>query len=152
MKRGCDFMKAKNYLEQLQKLDTIIDQKILELKKVQSDLNRGMTIQYGVEKVQTNTLTEASFTRLVEKKIDLENEINLEIDSFVDKKHKIINQIQDLENYLYIIVLYKRYVEYKSHMQITQEMHYSIQHVQRLQQQALRAFEKRFLNERMEKT
>ncbi len=146
MKRGCDFMKAKTYLKQLQKLDTIIDQKILELKKVQSDLNRGMTIQYGVEKVQTNTLTETSFTRLVE------NEINLEIDSFVDKKHKIINQIQDLENYLYIIVLYKRYVEYKSHMQITQEMHYSIQHVQRLQQQALRAFEKRFLNERMEKT
>ncbi len=36
-----------------------------------------------------------------------------EIDRFIDKKHRMINQIQNLDNTKYMQVLYKRYVEYK---------------------------------------
>ena len=80
----------------------------------------------------------------MDKKICLEAEINAEIDKFVDKKHEIINQIQGLENRLHITVLYKRYVEYKGLLRITREMHYSLQHIKRLQYYALLEFEKKY--------
>lgn len=148
MKERVGTMKAKTYLLQLQKLDISINQKLMELHQLQSKLKIGLkTISYDMEKIQTSSSTEASFAQLVEKKIDLENEINAEIDSFIDKKHEIINQIQSLDNPLFIMVLYKRYAEYKSHRQITREMYYSIQHVQRLHQQALREFEQKYLQQ-----
>lgn len=79
--------------------------------------------------------------------MDLENEINAEIDSFIDTKHEIINQIQSLHNTKYVQVLYKRYVEYKQHNRIAREIHYDISHEFRLHQQALQAFEQRFLKQ-----
>ena len=141
-------MKAKTYLQQLQKLDIVINQKLFELNQLLSELNSWIKpIRYDREKVQTSAPSEASFTHLVEKKMDLENEINAEIDSFIDIKHEIINQIQSLHNTKYVQVLYKRYVEYKQHNRIAREIHYDISHEFRLHQQALQAFEQRFLKQ-----
>ena len=48
-------MKAKTYLQQLQKLDIVINQKLFELNQLQSELKRGIKpIRYDREKVQTS--------------------------------------------------------------------------------------------------
>ncbi len=141
-------MKTETYLKQIQKIDIVIKQKKLELVKIQSILNSGIiSINYTSEKVKTSTSTEASFEKLVDKKNDLENEINVEINKFIDKQHTIINQIQTLENPIYVEVLYKKYVEYKPAARIAREIHYSSHHTMKLVQYALLEFEKKFLSE-----
>ena len=137
-------MKAKEYLQKLQKLDIVINQKIQELDSLKKmDGLKG--IEYTREKVKCSQANCASFETILIKIIDMENEINSEIDRFIDTKHDIINQIQSLDNAKFIEVLYKRYVEYKRLEVVACEMNYTFQYVVLLHGQALKEFEQKFL-------
>ena len=120
-------MRAKEYLQQLRRLDTVIDQKIKELDdlKVKSTCIGGF--DYSKERVQTSPSGDAPYVRTVSRMIDLNEEINRDIDNFVYRKHKIINEIQSLENTKHIQILFKKYVEYKTFEQISVEMNYTYQ-------------------------
>jgi len=137
-------MKAKEYLQQLQKLDIIINQKLQELDELKK-MGGIKCIDYTMEKVQSSQKHCATFENVLIKIIDMENEINDEIDRFIDKKHQMINQIQNLDNSKYIQVLYKRYVEYKRLEMVACEMAYTFQYVVLLHGQALKDFEQNFL-------
>lgn len=106
-------MDAKEYLQQLRKLDIKINQKIKELEDLKITARSIGSIDYSKERVQSSPSTDASFVKTIEKISALENEINAEIDEFVDKKHGIIDQIQGLKNSKFIEVLYKHYAEFK---------------------------------------
>lgn len=134
-------MKAKEYLQQLQKLDIIINQKLQELYELKK-LQDIKAIDYTKEKVQSSRQNGANFETILIKIIDMENEINDEIDRFIDMKHNIINQIQSLESYIFIELLYKRYVEYKSLEVIAVEMNYTYQYIRKSHKYALEEFEK----------
>ncbi len=134
-------MKTKEYLQQLQKLDIIINQKLQELYELKK-LQDIKAIDYTKEKVQSSRQNGANFETILIKIIDMENEINDEIDRFIDMKHCIINQIQTLDNTKYMQVLYKRYVEYKSFEQIAVEMGYTYDYIRKIHIKALRNFEK----------
>ena len=127
-------MTAKTYLQQLQKLDISINQKVWESHKLTIDLNKG-------------SLSANSYHKLLHQKHLLENEINSEIDYLIQKKHIIINQIQGLENPSHTQVLFKKYVEYKSVRIIMNELHYGRTHVCRLISSALKEFEQKFLKD-----
>ena len=103
-------MKAKEYLQQLQKLDIIINQKLQELDELKK-MGGIKCIDYTMEKVQSSQKHCATFENVLIKIIDMENEINTDIDKLVNKRHCIINQINELQNVQYIEILYKRYVE-----------------------------------------
>lgn len=137
-------MKAKEYLQQLQKLDIVINQKLQELYELKK-LQDIKAIDYTKEKVQSSRQNGANFETILIKIIDMENEINDEIDRFIDKKHRMINQIQNLDNTKYMQVLYKRYVEYKRLEMVACEMAYTLQYVVLLHGQALKDFEQNFL-------
>ena len=83
-------MKAKEYLQQLQKLDIVINQKLQELYELKK-LQDIKAIDYTKEKVQSSRQNGANFENVLIKIIDMENEINAEIDRFIDKKHQMIN-------------------------------------------------------------
>jgi len=134
-------MKTKEYLQQLQKLDIIINQKLQELYELKK-LQDIKAIDYTKEKVQSSRQNGANFETILIKIIDMENEINDEIDSFIDMKHCIINQIQLLENCIFVKLLCKRYVEYKSFEQIAVEMGYTYDYIRKIHIKALRNFEK----------
>lgn len=134
-------MKAKEYLQQLQKLDIIINQKLQELDELKK-MGGIKCIDYTMEKVQSSQKHCATFENVLIKIIDMENEINAEIDRFIDMKHNIINQIQSLESYIFIELLYKRYVEYKSLEVIAVEMNYTYQYIRKSHKYALEEFEK----------
>ena len=139
-------MKAKEYLQQLQRLDTVINQKINELGDLRLKSQSTGSIDYSKERVQTSPSGDAPFVKLIGRIIDLEAEINAEIDRFVDEKHKIINQIQGLKNSDYIRLLFKRYVEFKSLERICVEMNFSYDYIKHLHGYALKDFEDKILN------
>lgn len=139
-------MKAKEYLQQLKRLDTMINQKNQELGDLRLRAKCAGSVNYSQERVQTSPTGEGAFAKLVEKILDLESEINIEIDVFIDKKHAIINQIQSLQNTDYTKLLYKRYVEYKSLERICVEMGFSYNYIKHLHGYALQNFQEKILN------
>lgn len=140
-------MKAKEYLQQLQRLDTMINQKIKELGDLRLMSRSVGGIDYSKERVQSSTFSDAPFVKAIDRIIDLEEEINREIDDFVDRKHEIINQIQGLQDANHIKLLFMRYVEFKNFETIAVEMNYTYQYTIELHGYALQEFERTYLNQ-----
>ena len=138
--------KAKEYLQRLQRLDTMINQKIQELSDLRATSKQIGGMDYSKNRVQTNACGDAPFTDTVLRIIELEHEINREIDAFVDEKHRIINQIQSLQNSKYIDILYQRYVKFKRLEQIAIDMNYTYQYARELHGRALQEFENTYTN------
>lgn len=138
-------MKAKEYLQQLQRLDTVINQKIEELGDLRLKSQSTGSIDYSKERVQTSPSGDAPFVKLIGRIIELEEEINAEIDRFVDEKHRIINEIQGLKDANHISLLYKRYVEFKKFEIIAVEMNYTYRYVLNMHGYALKDFEEQII-------
>lgn len=134
-------MKAKEYLQQLQRLDTMINQKIKELGDLRLMSQSVCGIDYSKERVQSSPSGDAPFVKPVLRMIELEQEINAEIDRFVDEKHEIINQIQALQNPKHIDILYKHYVEFKRLEIVAVEMNFTYQYIVELHGTALKEFQ-----------
>lgn len=134
-------MKAKEYLQQLQRLDTMINQKIKELGDLRLMPQSVGGIDYSKERVQSSPSGDAPFVKPVLRMIELEQEINAEIDRFVDEKHEIINQIQALQNQKHIDILYKHYVEFKRLEIVAVEMNFTYQYIVELHGTALKEFQ-----------
>lgn len=134
-------MKAKEYLQQLQRLDTMINQKIKELGDLRLMSQSVGGIDYSKERVRSSPSGDAPFVKPVLRMIELEQEINAEIDRFVDEKHEIINQIQALQNPKHIDILYKHYVEFKRLEIVAVEMNFTYQYIVELHGTALKEFQ-----------
>ena len=133
---------AKEYLLQLQILDTKINQKIEESAQLR-DIVQGRGMSCDSERVQTSP-TDVQANTII-KYLDIEREIDRMIDDYVDQKDKIINQIHGLSDVRYIKILFDRYVpdengHTKSFEQISVDMNYSYTYVCDLHGQALIAF------------
>lgn len=139
-------MKAKEYLQQLQQLDTVINQKIKEVHDLRLQAQSGGGFDYSKERVQSSPSGDAPFVKPICRIIDLEAEINAEIDRYVDEKHRIINQIQGLKNSKYIEILYKHYVEFKRLEVVAVEMNFTYQYVVELHGYALKDFQTTYEN------
>ena len=98
-------------------------------------------IDYSKERVQSSPSGDAPFVKPVLRMIELEQEINAEIDHFVDEKHEIINQIQALQNPKHIDILYKHYVEFKRLEIVAVEMNFTYQYIVELHGTALKEFQ-----------
>ena len=135
-------MNAREYLEQLQKMDIAINQNIAwlyELKNIRKELKG---VNYTSQKVKTSKSNRADFEKTLLIIMDMEQNINDSIDKFVDQKNEIIKQIQSLDNHKYVQVLYKKYVEYKRLEEIAIEMYYSYQYIKEIHKKALKEFKK----------
>lgn len=139
-------MTAKEYLQQLQRLDTLINQKIKEVDDLRLKSRCFGGIDYSKERVQTSPSGDAPFVKLIGRIVDLEAEINAEIDAFVGERHRIINQIQALKNSKYIEILYKHYVEFKRLEVVAVEMNFTYQYVVELHGYALKDFQTTYEN------
>ena len=139
-------MTAKEYLQQLHKLDIIIQQKLQERSDLQKMSVSIGSFDYTRERVQTSPSNDATFVKTVDKIVAIETEIDNMINHFVDQKHKMINQIQGLQNDKYMDVLYKYYVENKRLEQIAVEMNYTYQYVRELHGLSLQEFETTYTN------
>mgnify|MGYP002650157857 FL=1 len=130
---------AKQYLDQLRVIDTKINQKMEELVDLMTAATSTGAIDYSKDRVQTSPQN-AQENRIC-KYVDLDAEINREIDEFVDIKHRVTKEIQELNVDYYIKILFKVYVQYKTVKDAANEIGLSYQYVRDLHKKALKAFE-----------
>lgn len=134
-------MKAKEYLQQLR----LFDEKLKQNKKDAEELKLRATtikgIDYSSNKVQMSE-SHTSLSDNIVRYMNLEEQIESQTWEFLQFKHQIINQIQELDDAKYLKVLFKHYVEYKKLDIIAKEMKYTYVYIRELHGKALKAFEK----------
>ena len=97
-------------------------------------------IDYSRERVQTSPVGDKLCSD-VSRYIAFNEQINAEIDRFVDAKEQIIREIRELHNIYYVQILFKVYVQFKSLKAASQEMKRSYNFVLDVHKKALAAFE-----------
>ena len=133
---------AKRYLQRIEKYGCCIEQKKQQLKELSEKMLSVSAINAG-EKVSGGGMFD--FSENVLRKIELENEINADIVRFERLKNDIVDQIQSMDNAVYINLLYKRYVECKRLEVIAVEMNYSYAYIRELHGWALKEFNNKFI-------
>lgn len=134
-------MTAKEYLEQVGEIDSIIKRLERERDELRADLYRvGSPANMG-ERVQSSKSGD-TFFRLIAKIDKKDREIQREMVRLVDMKNRIIRQIERLKNEDHRAVLIYRYVMGLHWNEIAEQMHYSIRSCHNKRDEALRAFAK----------
>ena len=139
-------MTAKEYLSQLGVLDQKIKHKKQELREAKG--SRGIHAKKDgseVENIQTSfgspqgNQTEAQALKVVSLEEDIENRLI----QYMELKHKMIDEIHDVNDSLFIDILYRRYVRNERNFaQIACDMRYTYKYIINKHGEALMAFER----------
>lgn len=135
-------MTTKDYLNQINRLNRMINNKISEISQLR-ELAYSVSAIKNEEKVQTS-LKPDSIGCTIAKLEEMEKDIDRTIDEYRDKKCKIISQIDGMEDENYYNILFSRYIEKKSFELIATEMSFSYRNITRLHGKALKAFELKY--------
>ena len=135
-------METKQYLMQISKLDKLIKNKLCEISQLK-ELSISVSAIKSGDKIQKTPDFDkiGNFYCKIEF---LENNLNALIDEYVDKKEKIISQIDSMEDEIYYEVLFERYIQKKTFERIAADMNYSFRNITRVHGKALKAFEKKY--------
>lgn len=135
-------MTTKEYLGQISRLNRMINNKLTEIAQLK-DMVVSISAPQSGERVQTTQNFDKIGTKYA--KIDeMERKIDGMVDELVDKKEKIIQQIDSMEDENTYNILFARYIEKKTFEVIATEMKYSWRQVVRLHGTALKQFEKKY--------
>lgn len=102
-------MDAKKYLYQVIKLDTQIQNKLIE-KAQWMDVALSITAGVGGDRVQSSGV-KSKMAEAVDKCVDMEAEINALVDLLIEKKREVISVIERVENPTEYNVLHMRYIQ-----------------------------------------
>ena len=137
-------MDTKQYLQQISRLDRMINNKLAEISQLR-ELALSVSAVKNEERVQSTPNFDKMGTAYC-KIEEMEEKLDKLIDEFVNKKNLIISQIDKIENETYYEILFARYIEKKTFEKIADEMTYSWRQVIRLHGRALQEFEKKYGN------
>ena len=101
---------AQRYLEQIEKLETLIENKLIE-KNRWMEIAMGITANMEGERVQSSG-TKNKMGDAVSKCVDIESEIDRYIDELVEKKKSVTQTIEKLESINEYKVLHMRYIQF----------------------------------------
>ena len=111
-------MTAKQYLNQIRELDSEINRMQRHYDLLTRDRTFLKSPCLGRDRVQTSP-DGSGFTRISDKIVDMQMQINRKIDELVDKRDLIIRQINSLGRLYsdsdYVDILFMRYVDYKKY-------------------------------------
>ena len=131
-------MTAKEYLSQARLLDARINAKIQQVSALNDLATHATATLTGMPRNPNRS--ESRMAEAVVKIVDLQNEINHDIDELVDLKKTISYTIKAVPSPELQTLLEKRYLCFQSWEVIAVDMGYSIQHIYRLHDWALREF------------
>lgn len=135
-------MTTKEYLGQISRLNRMINNKLTEIAQLK-DMAVSISAPQNGDRVQTTPNFDKIGTKYA--KIDeMERKIDCMVDELVDKKEKIIQQIDSMEDENTYNILFAKYIEKKTFEVIATEMKYSWRQVVRLHGTALKQFEKKY--------
>lgn len=133
-------MTTKDYLNQISRLNRMINNKLVEIQQLK-EMSCSISAITNSERVQTS-LSPDKIGSNIAKIDEMERNIDSMIDEYVDKKNLIISQIDSIENETYYNILFAKYVERKTFEKIADEMTYSWRQIVRLHGRALQEFER----------
>ena len=133
-------MTAKEYLRQLRSLDILINAMQLEKERMWAMATR-VNAPLNDCKVDTSP-DNSKNAELIIKVAALQDEINKQVDDYVDLRTTIIRQISEIEDMRYRTILTMRYIDRQSFQEIAEQMKYNLRWVKRLHGWALQEFEK----------
>lgn len=133
-------MDTKQYLSQIERLDKMIQNKLSEIYQLKT-MACSVTVSNENERVQTSS-DKDRLGSAVAKIVDLEKETDSMVDSYIEKRNHIINQIDGLDNIDYYHVLSMRYVGRTTYEEIAKNTNWSIRKVFSIHGEALKEFER----------
>lgn len=113
--------KAQMYLERVEKIDTIIENKLIEQRQWK-DLALNITANMGGEKVQASSKSSSPMADAVIKCISMETEIAEAVDRLIAEKKEIVRTIEQIYSPMEIKILHMRYIRYISLTDIAVEL------------------------------
>ena len=135
-------MTTKQYLNQIDRINRMVNNKLAEIYQLKT-MVCSISVSANEDKVKSSS-DKDKLGSAVAKIVDLENEINKAIDIYVDKKERIVAQIDSVKDIMEYQVLFSRYIEYKTFEQIAEDNDYSVRQILRIHGNALVEFEKKF--------
>lgn len=142
-------LETKAYLSQISKFDLMIKNKISELATLR-EMCYGLTAIKNEERVQTTPNFDKIGTA-VAKLDELERKTNDLMVVYANKRNKITDQIDAMEDKVIYGILFARYIENKTFERIAADMDYSFRQICRLHTKALQEFEKKYGHEYLKK-
>lgn len=133
-------MTAREYLSEVQRLQAIIEQKQERIKEIRESVSTVRAVRFDLEKVQGGGHIDR-IGEAVAKIVDLETEVENDMMNLLYRQHEIVNQIQKVDNPLYMRLLFKRYYEGKDFKTIAKETRLTYDYIKCLHKPALKAFE-----------
>ena len=133
-------MTAKAYLRSIKYLDAAINAKQRELDRLRHDAENIKAISYDKDKVQSSAPSDC--TKIIDRIIDLSNEINSEIDKLVALKAEARERISRVYSDKFISLLTDLYINGVTLEQEAEKMDSSYSTICRWHGQALRIFRK----------
>lgn len=140
-------MGARQYLQQIRRLDEAITVRQSQLDDLMTKRVGVRGISYDEVKVQTSPSGEDPNNRITEKIVDMAREVDEIIDRYVDTKQHIVSQIEQMNDRRFSAILAMRYAQYLSFEVIAERLYYEYDTVRHYHLQALKAFEQQFAEE-----
>lgn len=103
---------AQIFLEQVEKLDSVIKNKLIE-KEQWREIALGITASMDGARVQSSG-AKSKMANAVEKCVDIEAEIDSLVDNLIDLKKEVVQTIEKLRSATEYNVLHMRYIQFKS--------------------------------------
>lgn len=130
-------MNVKQYLKKAYKLNELIQCNKQELDDLRELASSVPGIDYAKDRVQTSPSSDAGFTNIVYKIIELENAINADIERMLSLKLEIRNVISNVQDNEERLILHKRYLNFETWEEICDSLGLSLRTVQRIHTSAL---------------
>lgn len=105
-------METKEYLQQIGRYDRLINNKLVELAQYRS-MACSVSAVKNDERVQSSPSYD-TMDKIVSKIEQMENEIDMLVDRYIDNKRIIISQIDSMSDEMTYQILFSRYVEQKT--------------------------------------
>ena len=131
-------MNAKQYLYQLRTIEAVIRARKGQLERLRKEQTFLPGIAYDMERVQTSVNPDPM--KPSDRLLDLEREIAAKVEAAERVRGRIIDEIETLQNPLYVSILLYRYIHGMKFEEIACQMGYSYVYVTHLHGEALQAF------------
>lgn len=141
-------MNTKTYLNQISRLDKMIQNKLSEIYRLKT-IACSVTVSTDKEAVDVSS-DKDKLGSTVTKIVDLEKDTDRLVDEFMRKRNHIISQIDSMENTDYYHVLSMRYVNQNTFEEIAQATNWSIRKIFTIYGRALQEFERLYGKEYLE--
>ena len=132
-------MTTKDYLNQISRLNRMINNKLSEISQLR-ELACSVSAIRNEEKVQTSP-KEDSIGTAISKIDEMEREVTILIDKYADKKKYIRKQIDNVPDEKCRIFLEERYIRFKSIREISEILGITDRGCKKLHKRALEKFE-----------